>query len=252
MNNRQLILEEQALRLPTVQGLPFFYHVHLNMPCNQRCIMCVPNGRHASDVMPLEQFQRLFQQIRPYVEHITLIGGEPLLYPWIDEVLELLRTEPVAVSINTNVTLLRPATVDRLLSLHELHLRASIDAATRETYRRIRGSDSFERVVRHLEHFGDRAATRSHVFLVVNYVVMRENLVEVLPFLELARRWRPHRIEFHPVRHVREWHVSNNTGWTFDGQVQSCEAFREEYNDVMRQAELQCAKEGQRCEVNYL
>jgi molybdenum cofactor biosynthesis enzyme MoaA len=250
--NRQALLRQRSQRSPVVGHPPSLYHVHLNKPCNQKCIMCVPDGRHGKDLLSLEQFRSFFARIEPYAEHLTLIGGEPLLYPWIDDVLELLARHPIAVSINTNVTRLDVAMTQRLLALHELYLRCSIDAATRETYRRIRGTDVFERVTGHLRRFAESARGRPRTHLLLNYVVMRENLDEVLPFIEFARGLRPLRVEFHPVRHVRNWRVSNGTGWIFDGKEQSCESFRDEYNEVMRRAAARCAEAGLAHEVQLL
>jgi MoaA/NifB/PqqE/SkfB family radical SAM enzyme len=252
VSNKQTLLEECAKRAIEVTSLPFYYHVHLNMPCNQKCIMCVPNGQHAKDLLSLDGFLAFFEQIKPFAEHLTLIGGEPLLYPWIKEVLDLLAHHPIAVTINTNATKLDEAMAHRLLSLHELHLKCSIDAVTREMYRKIRGTDMFERVTAHLRRFAALAQDKPHIHLILVYVVMRENLPEVLPFIDFAKTLRPRRVEFHPVRHVSTWHVTNNTGWVFDGKEQCCEFLREEYNAVMQQATAKCEREGLTYEVHLL
>ena len=246
--NRQAMVADCAGGRPTVTSLPSYYAIHLNKPCNQRCIMCVPTGRHGKDLLPLEDFVALFERIRPVADHITLIGGEPLMYPWINEVLELLAQQPVAVTINTNATMLTRRFTPRLTALHELHLKCSIDAATRATYRRIRGVDAFELVMRHLRDFSTAIAEVSRVRLILVYVVMRENLDEVLPFVELTRELKLDRLQFHPVRHVVDWRVENGTGWRFDGREQSCE-FLPEYNAVMRRAAARCAEEGRACEI---
>jgi molybdenum cofactor biosynthesis enzyme MoaA len=241
-DNRAALLAQQARGDAQVHALPFYYHVHLNEPCNQKCIMCKPNGRHGKSLLPFDAFRRFYDTIAPYAEHITLIGGEPLLYPWIDDVLALLAQRPIAVSINSNVTQLDSAMCARLLALHEITLRCSIDAATRSTYLRIRGTDVFDRVSASIAHFAALAQSHPRAHVLLNYVVMRENLSEVLPFVELMAPLRPFRIEFHPVRHVDRWQVDNGTGWHFDGKRQSCESFRDEYNDVMRRAAARCAE----------
>ena len=249
-SNRQGILDDCAKRTLVVDNLPFYYHVHLNMPCNQRCIMCVPDGKHARSVLSLESFVAFFDQIKPFAEHITLIGGEPFMYPWINEVLELLAQYPIAVTINTNVTMLNERISPRLLALNELNLKCSIDAVNRETYFKIRGRDVFDRVTSNLQRFAAGAHDKPHIRMILVYVVMRENLNEVLPFIDFAKTLVPHRVEFHPVRHVSTWHVTNDTGWVFDGREQSCEFFRDEYNDVMRQAAAKCEREGLTYEVH--
>ncbi|MGH7899788.1 MAG: hypothetical protein ACREQQ_17665, partial [Candidatus Binatia bacterium] len=60
--NKRGILEECAAGARTVAHLPFYYAVQLNLPCNQKCIMCAPDGNHRKDVMPFEDFVALFEQ----------------------------------------------------------------------------------------------------------------------------------------------------------------------------------------------
>jgi sulfatase maturation enzyme AslB (radical SAM superfamily) len=214
--------------------------------------MCKPEGKHPKDTLPFDEFVAFFEQIKPYAEHITLIGGEPLIYPWINEVIDLLSRHQIEVTINTNATMLNEKLTNGLLSLHELNLKCSIDAATPSTYFKIRGTDMFERVNANLMRFSSLAKNKPNIKQILVYVVMRENLSEVLPFIDFAKTLPPSRIEFHPVRHVINWHVTNNTGWMFDGIEQSCEFFREEYNGVMRQAALKCEKEGISHEVLFV
>jgi molybdenum cofactor biosynthesis enzyme MoaA len=242
--NKRGILRECAERRPVVDHLPFYYHVHLNMPCNQRCIMCVPDFRHARDTLPFEGFVAFFEQVKPYAEHITLLGGEPFMYPWLNEVLELLAKHPIAVTINTNGFMLNERFTPRLLALHELNLKWSIDAVNEHTYRKIRGRDHFGRATSNARRFAELVRDKPNIRLIPVYVVMRENVDEVLPFVDFIKTFRPARIEFHPVRNVRDWVVENGTGWTFDGADQTCESFADEYNDVMRQAAAKCEQEG--------
>jgi molybdenum cofactor biosynthesis enzyme MoaA len=250
--NKQGILDECQKKSIVVNHLPFFYHVHLNMPCNQRCIMCVPDGQHARDLLPFDKFVAFYEQIQPYAEHITLIGGEPLMYPWIDSVLDFLAQRPITVTINTNATMLKGAIATKLMALHEVFLKCSIDAVTPFTYRKIRGTDWFERVATNLRTFSDLTLDKPHIRMELMYVVMRENLHEVLPFIDFAKTLRPYCVQFQPVKHVMNWHASNGTGWTFDGKEQSCESFRDEYNDVMRQAAEKCAQEGMKYEIQFV
>jgi MoaA/NifB/PqqE/SkfB family radical SAM enzyme len=250
--NKRGILDECASASPAVAYLPFYYQVRLNLPCNQKCIMCAPEGKHHKDFLAFEDFTRLFEQIRGVAEHITLIGGETLMYPRIEEVLELLSRHEIAVTINTNATMLTPKITPRLLALHELDLRCSIDAATRPTYHRVRGTDVFDRVTANLRRFSAEIEANPRVRMILNYVVMRQNLEEVVPFIDFARTLTIDRVEFQPVRHVVAWQVSNGTGWRFDGREQSCEFFRDEYNAVMRQAAAKCETEGVKCEVTLL
>ncbi|MGH7890545.1 MAG: hypothetical protein ACRENF_08350, partial [Thermodesulfobacteriota bacterium] len=164
----------------------------------------------------------------------------------------LLSRHQIEVTINTNATMLDEKLSQKLSSLHELNLKCSIDAVTSSTYFKIRGTSMFERVKTNLVRFSALAKNKPNIKQILVYVVMRENLTEVLPFIDFAKTLSPHRIEFHPVRHVTDWHVTNNTGWVFDGKEQSCEFFREEYNSIMRQAALKCEQEGISHEVLFV
>ena len=246
------IRDELRNRSIDVAGMPYYYHVHLHMPCNQRCIMCVPDGRHPGSSLPFSEFQSLYETIEPFAEHITLIGGEPLLYPRIGDVIALLAQREIAVTINTNATALFGDLAASLATLHELHLKCSIDAAHRTPYHRIRGTDVFDRVLANIRAFCERTAGHPRMHVIPVFVVMRENLDEVLPFVDLFGSLSVERIEFHPVRHVSDWVVENRTGWTFRGADQVCESFAERYNDTMRAALARGNELGTEIEVHLL
>ena len=244
LTNKEAILDECAKASLRVEHLPYYYEVHLGMPCNEKCIMCVPDGKHKRDQISLEDFTVFFDQIKPVAEHLTLIGGETFMYPWFNQVLDLLAQHPITVTIITNGTMLTEKIAPRLIALHRLELKFSIDAATRNTYYRIRGRDVFDKVIANVRRFCDMTRDKPNIRPILVYVVMRENLDEVLPFVDLARSLDVHSVYFQPVKHVSTWKVSNGTGWLFDGSTQSCESFSDEYNDVVRQAREKCVRLG--------
>lgn len=252
LDNKEAILEECANASLHVEHLPYFYEVHLGMPCNEKCIMCVPDGKHKRDQISLDEFTAFFEQVKPVAEQITLIGGETFMYPWFNEVLDQLAQHPVTVTIITNATMLTEKITPRLTALHGLELKFSVDAATRETYRRIRGRDVFDKVIANVRRFAETTRDMAHIQRIFVFVVMRENLDEVLPFVDLARELNVHRVDFQPVKHVSTWKVTNGTGWLFDGGEQSCESFRDEYNAVMRQALEKCERMGLDHDILFL
>jgi len=244
LTNKQAILEECASASLYVENLPYYYEVHLGMPCNEKCIMCVPDGKHKRDQISLEEFTSFFDQIKPVAEHLTLIGGETFMYPWFNQVLDLLAQHPITVTIITNGTMLTEKIAPRLVALHGLELKFSIDAATRETYYRIRGRDVFDKVIANVKRFSDLTRDKPNIVRILVFIVMRENLDEVLPFVDLAQSLGVNRVYFQPVKHVSTWKVENGTGWLFDGSVQSVESFSDEYNDMMIQARDKCERLG--------
>jgi MoaA/NifB/PqqE/SkfB family radical SAM enzyme len=159
--------------------------------------MCKPDGKHPKDTLPFADFVAFFEKVKPYAEHITLIGGEPLIYPWINDVIDLLSQHEIAVTINTNATVLKDELRAKLLRLHELNLKWSIDAATPATYFKIRGTDVFQRVVANMVQFASASKDQPNIRKILVYVVMRENLGEVLPFIDLRLAgWEQDRLAF--------------------------------------------------------
>jgi MoaA/NifB/PqqE/SkfB family radical SAM enzyme len=205
--------------------------------------MCLPSGKHPRDEMPFERFESFFAQIKPHAEHLTLIGGETLLYRWIDDVLDLLSQHPIGVTVITNATALSEKMSRRLLSLHQLDLRCSIDAATPETYLKVHGTDVFDRVIANVRAFAEMTRGQKQVQLIMHFVVMKENLGDALGFVDLAKPLNPFRVEYRPVAHVGKWNVDNGTGWKFRGWEQSCEAFKPEYNLAMSKVRDKCEAE---------
>jgi MoaA/NifB/PqqE/SkfB family radical SAM enzyme len=251
-SHKDAALRDLAARKTEGVSPPFYYHFHVHKPCNQKCIMCKPDGRHARDVVPFEMFESFVEKVRPYAEHITLIGGETLLYPWISEALALLAEAEVDVTICTNATQLNEKMISAMLPLKALSLRCSIDAATSETYFRIRGTNLFDRVTGNMRLFNQMTVDRPRLRQILNYVVMHENLHEVVPFVDLAVSLSSDEVQFNPVRHVSTWEVENGTGWVFRGAEQSCESFRDEYNSVMKEAATECEQRGVAYSVTLL
>jgi hypothetical protein len=100
--------------------------------------------------------------------------------------------------------------------------------------------------------FNTMTADHPNLREILVYVVMRENLHEVVPFVDLAASLLTDEVQFHPVRHVQGWEVQNGTGWTFKGADQSCRSFRDEYNATMKVAATEFKRRGVAHEVILL
>lgn len=81
-------------------------YVELSNICNLSCSFCSKDKR-AKTSLTLEQFEHILKEIKPYTKLIYLhIKGEPLLYKWLDEVLNLTNKYGINVKITTNGVLL--------------------------------------------------------------------------------------------------------------------------------------------------
>ncbi|MCX8035576.1 MAG: radical SAM protein [Candidatus Sumerlaeia bacterium] len=163
--------------------------------CNLRCFMCPYSAAAESgappQIMPPALFERIAAQVFPHAYHLALsCAYEPLMHPEFEGLLEIAaRHEVPEWGIVTNGVLLSEKVSAALIRHRMVVLSVSLDGATRQTYRDIRGADLFDRVlsnVRTLQAMKRRAGSDlPHLF--INFVLMKRNVGEIVPFLELCR-----------------------------------------------------------------
>lgn len=162
--------------------------------CNLRCQMCPIQFRRDGPpygplaFMPLAVFQHLIDDLSD-LETLHLQGlGEPLMHPQFFEMVQYAAARGIRVSTNSNLTLLSPRRARLCITsgLHELH--ASLDAATPETFERIRVRAKLSRVRRHLDALMQARSAYASDYPRVRIVVvlMRQNLVELPAIVRLA------------------------------------------------------------------
>lgn len=76
--------------------------ITLNYTCNNKCFWCY--ARNAVDlVMKKEDVEKCIDTISALdINHCQLIGGEPLVYPYIVDVVKKLNLLNISVNIATN------------------------------------------------------------------------------------------------------------------------------------------------------
>lgn len=156
--------------------------------CNLQCNYCyvTKGGFHEHPARPYDIFPVLTQMIKERLlapkAHVFWGGGEPTLFEDFERSFRLLMDHGAEQSVSTNATVLFRALKDGLRK-RKINLVCSIDAGTRETYRRVKNRDFFDRVWRNL---GEYARTGGRVDAKI--IVMEENRREIVPFLEMAER----------------------------------------------------------------
>jgi MoaA/NifB/PqqE/SkfB family radical SAM enzyme len=85
---------------------------YVTMQCNLNCVYCEDFGSHRNHLVtpasPLEDAKRILKVIRTGVDRLWLTGGEPLMYPWMLDLLQYARNDLKfkEISLITNGTLL--------------------------------------------------------------------------------------------------------------------------------------------------
>lgn len=154
--------------------------------CNLACRMC--DQGHGSDrMLPFQALERLAPAL-PFVQHVCLTGGEPLLYPGLEAFLELCFQYDCQTVIQTNGTLLTEARSRFLVERRVGTLKISVDGARPDTYNRIRVHGDFTRLMAHIRTLNRvKAALGSRrPALEFNFVAMRDNIRELPRLVQLA------------------------------------------------------------------
>lgn len=170
--------------------------IELTSFCNLRCPMCPKTNNSVntaeSRVMSREIFDKLIP-LFPHIESLELNGlwGEAFLHP--DLYLYMLKTikaHRVDVYTISNGTLLKDDLARQLVELDLNRLVVSVDAATPETYARVRTPAKFEDVVAGLERVRDwkKKLGRNQPRVELAFLGMRGNIHEFPDFVRFAHR----------------------------------------------------------------
>ena len=170
--------------------------------CNLRCVYCsegdISHLRH-DDILSYEEIERVTRAAAEMgVSHVRLTGGEPLVRPYLSNLIELLTAVPGIddISLTTNGTLLE-AQAEKLRNAGLRRINVSLDSLRPERFAKITGGDKLEDVLGGIE-----AAHRVGLSPVkINMVVMPGvNDDEVVDFALRAKDdgWNVRFIEYMP------------------------------------------------------
>ena len=174
--------------------LPTFVQIEPVGQCNLSCLMCPVHLRtdRPSDggpsFMPLDRFVSLLDQF-PDLKELHLQGlGEPMMHPRFFEMVSVATERGIAVSCNSNFTLVNDARAERCVTSGLQTLNLSLDAARADTYEAIRTGAKFDRVlanIRRLQRVRSRLTSRTPN-LTITVVLMRRNLEELADLVRVA------------------------------------------------------------------
>jgi len=180
-----------TLKRPTiVPTLPHTLYLETTNRCDSECQTCLRtfNTLEPPKDLTLAEVQRLVDQF-PVLERVVLHGiGEPLLNKQIFEIVAYLKTRGVTVLFNSDAISLTQKRAAQLIDSGLDEYRVSMDAATRETYARIRGVDQFARVIRNVGYLvsllQQQGCSRPRVSMW--FTTLKTNLDELPAFIRLA------------------------------------------------------------------
>ena len=193
------------------EEFPSQFIVDVTERCNLRCTHCASaqfrtsalySGAMLSTALNdklCDEVARLGRGITQYLRYAA--SGEPLLHPQIETMLaHAVETSGALITLTTNGTLLDRARAERLLET-EIHLiDFSIDAASPETYARVRAGVPMEKTrenVLNLIKLKEQAGSRMNI--AVSFVEQPLNTHETQVFEEY---WRANGVDHVVIRRL--------------------------------------------------
>ena len=158
-------------------------HLELTHACNHACLFCPQCRTRATQLSPDAVFPLLARL--PRVKTLILSGGEALLWPQADRLLDtLLASQPnLGIALVTNGSTFRERHFELAASGNFNTINISFNAATRETYKIMHGRDHFQRVVEAIERLHAIATALEHagkkMELRVSCVFSNRNAAEI-------------------------------------------------------------------------
>jgi sulfatase maturation enzyme AslB (radical SAM superfamily) len=124
---------------------------YVTSACNLRCKHCYIGNTllNAAQFWPRSTVCELLRATD--LDRLTLVGGEPLQYYAIDDVLEVLRTASITEKrITTNLTHISDATIGKL-NAAGCRVTVSVDGATADVHDAIRGPGAFNKTIQNIK-----------------------------------------------------------------------------------------------------
>ncbi|MCP5234171.1 MAG: radical SAM protein [Zoogloeaceae bacterium] len=174
-------------------SMPFQVGWDITHSCNFRCRHCLFSSEQLSDKTSLSRDEALSfisHLAEKKVFHLSLAGGEPLLYPYIVDVIAAATSAGILVAMSTNASLLDKALAEELKKAGLKSLQISLDGSNSLVNDSIRGEGSFDRTMS-----GIKTAISSGFSVYLAIVIVKQNIHELHEYMEFASNLGVHGIK---------------------------------------------------------
>lgn len=185
---------------------PIYVRIKPTNICNENCYYCHYKNSYLdlgnyrpNDSIPREKMLEIIDDLAESgTKAVTFSGGgEPTVYPYINETMEHVLEKGIDLAIITNGTRLKDRTAELLA--HAKWVRLSIDSSNAKLYAETRGvkESMFPALCQNIESFAKQKDEACE--LGVNYVVSERNHGNVLEMARLMKSLGVNHVKFAPV-----------------------------------------------------
>lgn len=157
---------------------------YINSRCNLRCKHCYIGD----DLLNLNLSYNLddaigFVNSFQYLDRITILGGEPFLYPKFDQFLNSLNLEKIKeVRVTTNLTAIEICSAFSQAVKQKLTLSVSVDGHNSEIHEFIRGKKTFQKTIENIQLMIARGYN-----VEITHTITTTNINSFNDFIDLAK-----------------------------------------------------------------
>jgi len=194
----EILSQLSKLDIPEIPVLSFhdentpYYTVDILSSCNLKCASC-PHSIVETDVpkgsMTLDTFKSVFDKIMqdsPSISHISLYSwGEPLLHPYLSEIIDYVHEGNVAVALSSNLSIKFRSRLDNIIKSNPDYLKVSLSGYYAEAYDNTHQGGDIELVKDNLiliRKLIDKY--KSNTLVDINYHLYRDNSRENISEME--------------------------------------------------------------------
>jgi MoaA/NifB/PqqE/SkfB family radical SAM enzyme len=171
--------------------------------CNLRCIMCDAHDRQPRDGSVAREVLEQAHAFLPTLRRFKMMGdGEVFAIPEVREFLFSFDADAypnLSFQIVTNGNLLTPEMWAKISHVNIDSMVVSIDAATKETYDKIRIGGNWDVLMRNMEFLVEKYREGRIREFHICMVVMKSNCHEIVAFAEMGQRFGVTSTFFSPV-----------------------------------------------------
>jgi len=191
-------------------------YFYLTQGCNLRCRHCWLAPEYRSEekpgtYLPVDLFKQIIKEAKDLgLTSVKLTGGEPLLDPDIQEMLEYIRSEELGLTVETNGLLCTPEIARQLSLCRDVFVSVSLDASKPEIHDSIRGvKGAFKKTIN-----GVKSLVNAGIKPQIIMSIMRQNKDDIEPLVMLAQELGAESVKFNmiePTSRGKKMHEKDET-----------------------------------------